>query len=169
MAAPTFPANVHRLEPYRAHKFQLLIDSQPVAGLRRMTALRRTTEPIPWRAAGDPSYERTFPGGTTYEPLTLEQGKTHDLVFQQWADLVNNYGGDAAMSLAKYRKDIVLNVLNLQGTIAIRYQIYGAWVSEYTALPDFDAGTMNAVAIESITLQHQGWRRDPAVTEPVET
>jgi phage tail-like protein len=134
-----------------------------------MGMLKKTTEAVKWRSAGDPAHERVMPGGTSYEAVTLEQGLTHDPVFENWANLVNNIQGNAAMSLVNYRKDIVLNVLNLQGVVAISYKLFRAWVSEFQALPEFDAGTMNAVGIQTITLQHEGWERDPAVTEPTET
>lgn len=169
MAAPTFPVNAHRHDPYRTFKFQILIDGKPVAGLKKMGALKRKTEAVKWRAAGDPSKERILPGGTSYEPVTLEQGLSHDPVFENWAGLVNNIEGDAAMSLKNFRKDIVINVLNLQGTVAISYKLLRAWVSEYQALPEMDAGAMNTVGIQTITLQHEGWQRDAAVVEPTET
>lgn len=169
MAAPMFPVNAHRHDPYRTFKFQILIDGKPVAGLKKMGALKRKTEAIKWRTAGDPSKERILPGGTSYEPITLEQGLSHDPVFEAWANLVNSVEGDAAMSLKNFRKDIVINVLNLQGTVAISYKVYRAWVSEYQALPEMDAGTMNAVGIQTLTLQHEGWQRDAAVSEPTES
>lgn len=169
MAAPMFPANAHRYDPYRTFMFQVVIDGQPVAGLKKMSVLKKSTETVKWRSAGDPTHERVMPGGTSYEPITLEQGLTHDPVFENWANLVNNIQGNAAMSLVNYRKDIVINVLNLQGTIAIAYEVKRAWVSEFQALPEFDAGTMNAVGIQTITIQHEGWRRDPSVTEPTES
>jgi phage tail-like protein len=164
-----FPVNAHRHDPYRTFKFQILIDGKPVAGLKKMGALKRKTEAIKWRTAGDPSKERILPGGTSYEPITLEQGLSHDPVFESWASLVNSMEGDAAMSLKNFRKDIVINVLNLQGTVAISYKVYRAWVSEYQALPEMDAGSMNAVGIQTLTLQHEGWERDTAVSEPTES
>jgi len=164
-----FPANAHRHDPYRTFKFQVLIDGQPVAGLKKMGALKKKTDAIKWRTAGDPSHERILPGGTSYEPVHLEQGLTHDPVFETWANRVNNLEGDAAMSLKEFRKDIVINVLNLQGKVAISYKLSRAWVSEFQALPDFDAGAMNAVGIQTITLQHEGWQRDAGTPEPVET
>jgi phage tail-like protein len=169
MAAPLFTVNTHRHDPYRTFKFQLLIDGRPVAGLKKMGALKRKTEAVKWRTAGDPSHERVLPGGTSYEPIVLEQGLTHDPVFENWANLVNNIEGDAAMSLKNFRKDLVLNVLNLQGQVAISYKIFRAWVSDYQAVPDLDAGTMNTVGIQTLTLQHEGWQRDAAVPEPKET
>jgi len=169
MAAPLFTVNAHRHEPYRTFKFQLLVDGKPVAGLKKMGALKKKTEPIKWRTAGDPSHERILPGGTSYEPITLEQGLTHDPVFESWANLVNNIQGDAAISLKGFRKDVVLNVLNEQGKVALSYRILRAWVSDFQALPDLDAGAMNAVGIQTLTLQHEGWERDTAVQEPPET
>jgi len=169
MAAPLFPVNTHRHDPYRTFKFQVLIDGKPVAGLKKMGALKKKTEPIKWRTAGDPAHERVMPGGTSYEPIVLEQGLTHDPVFENWANLVNNIDGDAAMSLKNFRKDIVVNVLNLQGKVALSYKIFRAWVSDYQAVPDLDAHTMNAVGIQTMTLQHEGWQRDTSVAEPTES
>lgn len=168
MAAPMFPVNTHRYDPYRTFKFQVLIDGKPVAGLKKMGALKRKTEVVKWRAAGDPSRERKMPGVTDYDAISLEQGLSHDPVFEQWANQVSNRQGDAAMSLKNFRKDIVINVLNLQGQVAISYKVYRAWVSDYQALPDMDAGTSNTIGIQSITLQHEGWERDLFVSEPAE-
>ncbi|NNB85044.1 phage tail protein [Corallococcus exiguus] len=169
MAAPMFTVNTHRHDPYRTFKFQLLIDGRPVAGLKKMGALKKKTEAIKWRTGGDPSHERILPGGTSYDPITLEQGLTHDPVFEAWAALVNNVEGDAAMSLKNFRKDLVINVLNMQGQVAISYKILRAWVSEYQALPDLDSQAMNTVGIQTLTLQHEGWQRDTSVPEPAET
>ena len=169
MAAPLFSANAHRHDPYRTFKFQVLIEGQPVAGLKKMGALKKTTEAVDWRTGGDPTHVRKLPGGTKYEAITLEQGLTHDPVFEQWANLVNNIDGDDAMSLKGFRKEVVINVMNLQGKVAISYVVHRAWVSEYQALPDFDAGTTNTVGIQTLKLEHEGWDRDEAVAEPTES
>ena len=168
MAAPKFPANAHRHDPYRNFKFQILIDGQPVAGLTKVSALHRKTEVIEYREGGNPTSSRKLPGRTEYMPITLEQGVSHDPVFERWANLVNNIDGDAAMSLINFRKDIVLNLLNLQGVVSKSYQIRRCWVSEYSALPDLDANG-SGVAIEKIVIQHEGWERDEAVSEPTES
>jgi phage tail-like protein len=168
MAAPKFPANAHRHDPYRNFKFQILIDGQPVAGLTKVSALHKITEVIEYREGGNPTSSRKLPGRTEYMPITLEQGVSHDPVFEQWANFVNNLDGDAAMSLENFRKDIVLNLLNLQGTVTKSYRIYRCWVSEYSALPDLDANE-SAVAIEKIVIQNEGWERDDAVSEPNES
>lgn len=169
MAAPMFPVNAQRHDPYRTFKFQVLIDGKAVAGLRKMTALKKTTEAVSWRTAGDPTHERKLPGGTKYEPITLDQGLTHDPVFEKWANLVNNIDGDGAMSLKAFRKSIVIQVMDLNGAVAISYKLHRAWVSEYQALPDFDAGATNVVGIQHIKLEHEGWQRDTLVNEPTET
>lgn len=168
MAAPTFSVNTHRHDPYRTFKFAVVIDGKPVAGLRKMSALKKTTEAIAWRTAGDPSHERKLPGSTKYEPVTLEQGLTHDPVFEEWANRVNDLDGDDAMSLKAFRKDIVINVLNLQGQIALSYKLFRAWVSEYQALPELDAGSSD-VGIQVIKLEHEGWERDESHAEPNES
>jgi len=164
-----FTVNSYRFDPYRTFKFQVIIDGRPVAGLRKMTALKKKTETVKWRSAGDPSFERMLPGGTTWEPVTFEHGLSHDLVFESWANLINNPDGDKAMSEKNFRKELTINVLNLQGSVAISYQLHRAWVSEFQALPDMDAGTMNAVAIQHIVVSHEGFWRIGAVPEPTET
>lgn len=169
MAAPLFPANAHRYDPYRTFMFQVVIDGAPVAGLKKMSGLKKTTEVVKWRSAGDIASERMMPGGTSFENITLEQGLTHDLIFENWANLVNNIQGNAAMSLINYRKDIVINVLNLQGSVAMSYKVFGAWVTEFQTLPECDAGTMNAVGIQTLALAHNGWERDTSVVEPTES
>jgi phage tail-like protein len=163
-----FTVNTHRFDPYRNFKFRVKIDNQYVAGLSKCSALKRTTEVTPWREGGDPSTSRKLPGKSTTEPVTLEAGVTHDTTFEDWANLVYNFQGDAAGSLKGFRKDIILDVYNEAGVKAISYKLFRCWVSEYQALPDLDASA-NAVAIQHIKLENEGWERDTSVTEPTET
>ena len=170
MAAPMFSVNAHRYDPYRTFKFQVVIDGKAVAGLSKMGALKKTTEVVNWRAAGDPSMQRAIPGGTKVENVSLEMGLSHDPVFENWANAVNNIAeGDGGMSLVNFRRDVVINVLNLQGTPAISYQLRRAWVTEFQALPEFDANNMNTIGIQSITIAYEGFTRDQAVVEPTES
>jgi phage tail-like protein len=113
--------------------------------------------------------QRSSPGQTTYTPITLERGVTHDVEFERWANKVWNYGAGlgAEVALKDFRKDIIIEVYNEAGQLVLAYKVYGCWVSEYTALPDLDASA-SAVAIQSIQLQHDGWERDTAVREPAE-
>lgn len=163
-----FTVNTHRFDPYRNFKFKVKWDGQYVAGLSKCGALKKTTEKADWREAGDPSTSRALPGKTTYDAITLEAGVTHDTRFEEWANKVNNFQGDAAMSLKEFRKDITIDVSNEAGQKVISYNVYRCWVSEYQALPELDAAG-NAVAIQTIKIENEGWERDTSVTEPTET
>lgn len=165
---PPFNVNTHRIDPYKNFKFRVIWDNEPVAGLSKMSALKRMTEVIEWREAGGPSIVRKLPGRTKFEPITLEAGLTHDIKFMAWADQVNNPQGDAAMSLLNYRKEVVVEVLNLQGTPALSFKLQRAWVSEFQAIPELDANA-NAIAIQTLKLEFEGFEIDEAVTEPTES
>ena len=164
-----FQVNTTRFDPYKNYKFLVKWeDGRIVAGLSKVSGLKRTTEVVEHREGGDPSTNRKAPGPNKYEPITLERGVTHDPDFEAWANLVHNYQGDAAMSLKNFRRNIRIEFLNEQGKTVIAYNIFRCWVSEYNALPELDAKG-NAVAIQSIILQNEGWERDVGVTEPTET
>lgn len=164
-----FSVNSYRFDPYRNFKFKIKWDGQYVAGLSKCSALKKTTESTDWREGGDPSTSRKLPGKTSYEAITLEAGVTHDTTFEEWANKVNNFSkGDPGMSLKNFRKDITIDVFNLQGAKVLSYNAYRCWVSEYQALPELDASG-NAVMIQTIKLENEGWDRDVSVTEPTET
>jgi phage tail-like protein len=164
-----FVVNTHRADPYKNFKFRVKWDNQYVAGVNHVSALRRTTEVVQHREGGDPSTSRRSPGLTSFEPVTLQRGLTHDPAFEAWANLVWQLGAGAGseVALKNFRKDIVIELFNEAGQLVMRYLLYRCWVSEYQALPDLDANG-NATAIQSITLQHEGWERDLSVTEPEE-
>jgi phage tail-like protein len=163
-----FTVNSSRFDPYLGFKFKIKWDGQYVAGLSKCGALKRTTEVTPWYEGGDSSGPHQLPGKTKYDPITLEAGVTHDTTFEQWANKVNNFQGDAASSLASFRKDITIEVYNTQGSVVLAYNVFRCWVSEYQALPGLDASA-NAVMISTIKLENEGWVRDAAVAEPKET
>jgi phage tail-like protein len=162
-----FTANPQRVDPYRNFKFRIKIDNNYVAGLSKCSSLKKTTEMVEWYESGDPSTPHRLPGKTKYDAITLSAGVTHDTTFEDWANLVNNFLGDASMSLKKFRKDITIDVFNEEGQKAISYQVFRCWVSEYQALPELDAAG-NAVMISTIKLENEGWQRDNSVTEPTE-
>ncbi|MDR6929360.1 phage tail protein [Pseudomonas sp. BE134] len=164
-----FTVNARRFDPYKNFKFRVKWDGRYVAGISKVSALKRTTEVVEHREGGDPSTSRKSPGRSKYEPLTLERGVTHDIDFEQWANKIWNFGSGpgAEMSLADFRKDVILDVFNEAGQKVLSYQLYRCWVSEYQALPDLDANA-NAVAIQIIKLEMEGWERDYAVVEPAE-
>jgi phage tail-like protein len=164
-----FTINPRRFDPYKNFKFRLKWDGRYVAGVSKVGALKRTTEVVKHREGGDPSTTRKSPGRTDYEPITLERGITHDLDFEQWANKVwtVHAGLGAEVSLKDFRKDITIEMYNEAGQLVIAYNVFRCWVSEYQAAPDLDANA-NAVAIQHIKLENEGWERDIAVTEPAE-
>jgi phage tail-like protein len=164
-----FSVNPQRFDPYKNFKFRVKWDGRYVAGVSKVGMLKRTTEVVKHREGGDPSSTHKSPGRTEYEPITLERGVTHDLEFERWANKVWNFGAGlgAEVSLADFRKNIIIEVYNEAGQLAIAYNVYRCWVSEFQSLPDLDANA-NAVAIQMIKLENEGWERDTAVTEPAE-
>ncbi|MBL8295096.1 MAG: phage tail protein [Bryobacterales bacterium] len=164
-----FTVNSLRFDPYKNFKFRVKWDGRYVAGVSKVSALKRTTEVVKHREGGDPSSSRKSPGRTEYEAVTLERGVTHDPEFESWANKVWNFGASlgSEVSLKDFRKDIILEVYNEAGQLAIAYRLYRCWVSEYQALPDLDANA-NAVAIQHLKLENEGWERDPDVVEPSE-
>lgn len=164
-----FSVNTHRLDPYKNFKFRVKWDGRYVAGISKVGALKRTTELVEHRCGGDPSTSYKCVGRTKYEAITLERGVTHDREFEQWATKVWNFGAGLGKeaALKGLRKDIIIEMYNEAGQLAMRYNLYRCWVSEYQALPELDANA-NAIAIQSIKLENEGWERDENVSEPTE-
>jgi phage tail-like protein len=164
-----FTVNSYRFDPYKNFKFRVKWDNKYVLGVSKVTMLKRTTEVVKHREGGDPSSSRKSPGRTEFEAITLDRGVTHDLEFERWANKVWNYGAGlgAESSLRDFRKDLILEVYNEAGQLAIRYKLYRCWVSEYQATADLDANA-NAVLIQHLKLENEGWERDQDVGEPTE-
>jgi phage tail-like protein len=167
-----FPANPQRLNPYPNFKFLLYFadrGTEPVAGISKVTSLRRTTEVVEHREGGDPSTERKSPGRTKYEAITFERGVTQDLDFEQWANLVWATGAQpgSEVALRSFRRDLILQLMNESGQAVLKYKIFKCWVSEYQALPDLDANA-NAVALQHVRVENEGWERDTSFPEPAE-
>jgi phage tail-like protein len=164
-----FSVNAQRFDPYKNFIFRVKWDGRYVAGVSKVSALKRTTEVVKHREGGDPSSSRKSPGRTEYDAITLERGVTHDLEFEQWAAKVWNFGAGlgAESSLQDFRKDMIIEMYNEAGQLVIAYKVYRCWVSEYQALPDLDANA-NAVAIQHIKLENEGWERDTETIEPRE-
>jgi phage tail-like protein len=164
-----FTVNATRFDPYKNFKFRVKWDGRFVAGVSKVSALKRTTEVVEYRSGGDPNTTFRSPGQTKFEAITLERGVTHDVDFEQWANKVWNHGSGlgSEASLKDFRKDVILEVYNEAGQKVIAYKIYRCWVSEYQSLSELDASG-NAVAIQSIKLENEGWERDDEVKEPSE-
>ena len=164
-----FSVNAQRFDPYQNSKYKVKWDGHYVAGISKMTALKRTTGVVEHREGGDPSTSRKSPGRTNFEAITLERGVTHDTEFEKWANKVWNFGSGlgAEVSLRDFRKDLIIEVYNEAGQLVLAYKVFRCWVSEFQSLPDLDANA-NAVAIQHIKLENEGWERDYDVTEPSE-
>lgn len=164
-----FSVNAQRFDPYKNFKFRVKWDGKYVAGVSKCSSLKRTTEVVKHREGGDPSSSRKSPGRTEYEAVTLERGVTHDTEFEKWANKVWQVqaGLGAEVSLKDFRKDIILEIYNEAGQLALAYKIYRCWVSEFQSLSDLDANA-NAVAIQHLKLENEGWERDIEVPEPAE-
>lgn len=167
MAGTQFKVNTDRFDPYKNFKFRLRWDGKVVAGVSKVSAIKQSTEPVEHREGGDPNTSRKTPSTWKFEPITLERGVTHDPEFENWASTIWNTEGDAGVSLKGFRKDIFIDLLNLQGVVVKSYKIFRCWVSEYQALPELDANG-KAVAIEMMVLQNEGWERDASVVETLE-
>ncbi|MGH7516500.1 MAG: phage tail protein [Gemmatimonadales bacterium] len=164
-----FTVNANRFDPYKNFKFRVKWDGRYVAGVSKVGALKRSTEMVEHREGGDPSTSRKSPGRTKYEAVTLERGVTHDLEFERWANKVWNFGAGLGLevSLKDFRKDISIEVYNEAGQKVLAYNLFRCWVSEFQSLPDLDANA-NAIAIQTMKLENEGWERDVSVVEPTE-
>lgn len=167
MARP-FEVNTHRIDPYKNFRFTVVWDKVVVAGVSKVSVLKRTTEVVSHRHGGDLSTPRLQPGASKFEPITLERGVTFAREFEDWASLAYSPEGPGGVSLRNFRKDIVVNLHNLQGTVVRSYKVFRCWVSEYVALSELD-GNANAVSFEHVVLQNEGFERDRDVREVLET
>ena len=166
--AKGFVKNAKRVDPYKNFKFRILWDDKPVMGVSKVGALKRSTEVVKHRDGGDNSTDHKSPGRTSYDAITVERGITHDPEFEAWANKVHPYSGDTAMDLAAYKKNLTLEMMNEKGHVVYRYFLYDCWVSEYTSIPELNANA-NAVAIESLKIELEGWDRDKDTKEPNES
>jgi phage tail-like protein len=164
-----FTVNPMRLDPYKNYKFRVKWDGRFVAGVSKVSTLKRTTEVIQHRPGGGPNTTPRSPGRTIFEPITLERGRSHDPEFIKWANKIWVQGAvlGAELSLKDFRKDIILELYNEAGQLALAYKIYRCWPSEYSALGELDANAQ-AVAIETLKLENEGWEQDLEVPEPAE-
>jgi phage tail-like protein len=166
-----FTTNAYRQDPYKNFKFRVKWDGNYVAGVSDVSQLKRTTQVVKHREGGDPSTVRKSIGQTDWEAVTLKRGVTHDVEFEKWANKVWDYANSSALgkevSLKDFRKDITIELYNEAGQLVIAYILHRCWPSEFVALPELDANA-NAVAIQSLVLQTEGWERDQSVKEPTE-
>ncbi len=164
-----FTVNPERLDPYKQFKFRVKWDNKYIAGILSVSGLIRKTRVVEYREGGDPSITRRSPGQTSYEPIILVRGRTHDTGFEDWANRVWSLRAalGSEVSLKNFRKDIVIELLNEAGQLVMAFKVYRCWPSEYMALGPLEAND-SGVVTETLVLQHEGWERDKEIVEPVE-
>ncbi|MBS1912274.1 MAG: phage tail protein [Bacteroidetes bacterium] len=160
-----FTKDAKRIDPYKNFKFRVSWDGKTVLGVSKVGALKRTTEVVKHRDGGDNSHDSKSPGRTSYDAITMERGITHDAEFEAWANKIHSWAGDSAMDLANFKKELTLEIMNEKNQVAFRYFLHDCWVSEFTSVPELNANA-NAVAIESIKIEINGWERDTDTKEP---
>lgn len=167
--AQGFFVNSHRFDPYKQFKFRVKWDGRYIHQIIRVSGLNRKTEVVTHRPGNEAGVVRKSPGQTVYEPIKIERGRTHDTAFEEWVNKVYNFGsgGGSEVSLADFRKDIVIELYNEAGQLVMAFKVYRCWPAKYSAVNQFDAMSKE-IALEIIVLDHEGWERDYAVTEPTE-
>jgi len=164
-----FTVNINRFDPYKNYGFLVFLGESvtPVAGVSKVTGIKRTSDVIEYKEGGNAIVLKGI-GRTKYEPITLERGVTHDPEFEEWANASQVLDkGSPKSRLGDLRKTVRIVLRNEAGQPVQQYIIYRCWVSEYQALPDLDAGG-NAIALQHIKLENEGWERDKSVGEPDE-
>ena len=161
--------NPQRFDFYKNFKFRVKWDGRYVGGFSKVSSLKDMVEAIKHHEGGDSFADRTLPGRNRFEAVTLERAITQDPEFESWANKAWNCGTGpgAEVSFKDFRKDIVLKVYNEAGQLALVCKIFRCWVSEFEALPVLDANA-NAIAIQHVKLDNEGFERDIAVGEPAE-
>jgi phage tail-like protein len=164
-----FTVNINRFDPYKTYRFLVFFGTSatPVAAVSKVSMLKRSSDVIEYKEGGNAIILKGL-GRTKYEPITLERGVTFDTDFESWANAAQVLtNGDPSTSLAQLRQEMSIVLLNEEAQPVYRYLVHRAWVSEFQALPDLDAGA-NAIAIEHIKLENEGWERDTTLAEAKE-
>ena len=162
---PRFDVNTERFDPYKSFKFRVRPDGRTVAGFSEVTAFGLIAEMVEYRGGVEPTTLRKVPASAKFDAVTLERGVTHDPEFMKWANAA--YSAESGLNpetaLKNSKKDIVIDVFSEAGELALSYAVQSCWVSQFQAAPDFDTDA-NAMTIETIRLENEGWKRDVDVT-----
>jgi phage tail-like protein len=161
--ATDFSVNTHRFDPYKQFKFRVKWDGRYVSGIITVNGLHRDTAVI---TNSDSQNEIKTPGRTVYQPIVLERGRTHDTAFENWANKVYEYSNRLSAP-HDYRKDIIIELCNEAGQLVMAFKVYNCWPSHYSPIKELNANTTD-IAVETLTLQYDGWERDMEVIEPQE-
>jgi phage tail-like protein len=166
MTGTLFPANLSRYNPYATYRFLVYFgpSPEPVAAVSKVSAIKRMADVIEYKEGGNAIILKGL-GRMKYDPITLERGVSQNKDFITWANYAQVLDhGHPTTSLANLRQELSIVLLNEEAQPVLRYLVHRCWVSEYQALPDLDAGA-NAVAIEHIKLENEGWEQDLTLAE----
>jgi phage tail-like protein len=148
------------VNPYREYSFRVKWDGRIVAGITKVSALRRTTDVVEYRD-GNSGATLKLPGAIGFDAITLERGITRDTAFAAWARLVSGVTG----APLAFRKEVRIEVFDAHGRLALAYDVHRCWPSEYVALGPLETGS-DCGLIQSLTLQNEGWERDLSIKPP---
>jgi phage tail-like protein len=153
------PPRTSQFDPFRKFKFRIKVNNALVAGLTKCSALTVSVESKEFRSGDMDSFKHKLPGMVSSEAITLEQGVTNDKTFEGWATAMSNYlgnkGADSEKTPNDFRKDIDIEIYNLNNERVKAYRVYNCWVSKYTAVPDLDANSAD-VMIQTLVLENEG-------------
>jgi phage tail-like protein len=152
------PPRASSFDPFRKFKFRVKIDGNVVAGLTKCSALTVSVASQDFRSGDMDSFKQKMPGQVSFEHITLEQGMTNNATFETWATSMSNFlgnkGTDAEKTPDAFRKDIDIEIYNLNNQRVKAYRVYNCWVSKYT-VSDLDASSSD-VLIHTLELQNEG-------------
>ena len=124
-----------------------------------MSALKIGSEMMDRQEECDqPSY-RNRPGPIKDGAISPENEVTLDGEFKKWES--------SRVALETVHKGIALDVYDEMGRIALVCRIWRCWVSEFLGMQDLKANP-NALPIQLITLETEGWERVNNVKEASE-
>ena len=164
-----FTATALTYDPYRKFKFLVKWEGQYVMAVHKVSSITKSIDAIDWRTGGDSNFGAKVPGLTKWEPITLERGLSADAAFQKWMIEVNRYtkaGGQENEAVHNFRKNLQIEMYDLQNDLVMTINVYNAWPSKLT-IADFDAKA-NELAIEHIELQNEGWDLTPGAAPAAE-
>jgi phage tail-like protein len=69
-----FSVNATRFDPYKNFKFRVKWDGKYVAGISKVGALKRSTEPVEHREGGDPRPHASPPAAPSTRPSRWSAG-----------------------------------------------------------------------------------------------
>src|SRR5437660_9257861 len=121
-----FSVNTNRFDPYKSYAFLVYFgtNTTPVAGISKVTGLKRSSDPIEYKEGGNAIIRKGL-GRTKYDPITLERGLTHDSDFEEWADAAQKLDkGAPSTSLDKLRREVRIELLNEEGQPVHRWVVH---------------------------------------------